>query len=156
MALGEHVYAASFGAGLYCLDARNGSVVWRASEWTGVTGIAVTDDGALILVSADRGVARFDPATRRAIWVKTLERGSFGTPEHHRGLLLLGDSRGSLVALDAGDGTELGRIDAGHGFLARPALTEGRGFVLTNGGTLLAMRIAGHSAAQPLAEHQAR
>ncbi|MET0342322.1 MAG: PQQ-binding-like beta-propeller repeat protein [Polyangiales bacterium] len=144
--VGDHVYAASFGAGLYCLERRNGSVVWRAPEWTGVTGIAATDDGALILVSADRGVARFDPETRRAVWVKNTERGSFGTPEHHQGLVVLGDSRGSLVALDAGDGTELGRIDAGHGFLARAALSDGRGFVLTNGGTLLAMRIAGHSA----------
>ena len=151
--LGDHVYAASFGAGLYCLDQRNGSVVWRAPEWTGISGMAATDDGALIVVSADRGVARFDVAARRAHWIKTLERGSFSTPELHKGLVLLGDSRGSLVALDAGDGTELGRIDAGHGFLARAAVTDGRGFVLTNGGTLLAMRIAGHPADAPTAAH---
>ena len=147
--LGDHVYAASFGAGLYCLDQRNGSVVWRAPEWTGISGMAATEDGALILVSADRGVARFDPATRRTRWVKAPERGSFSTPELHKGLVLLGDSRGSLVALDAGDGTELGRIESGHGFLARAAVTDGHGFVLTNGGTLLAMRIAGHPASEP-------
>lgn len=141
--IGEHVYAASFGAGLYCLDARNGSVVWRAAEWTGITGLGATDDGALILVSADRGIARFDPVARAARWVKSLERGSFGTPELRAGLLLVGDSRGSLVALDAGTGDELGRIDAGHGFVARPVLGDERGFALTNGGTLLAMRIAG-------------
>jgi outer membrane protein assembly factor BamB len=149
--VGEHVYVASFGAGLYCLDQRNGSVVWRAAEWTGITGLVATDDGALILVSADRGIVRFDPATRRPSWVKTVERGSFGTPELFEGLLVIGDSRGSLVALDAGDGTELGRIDAGHGFLARAALVQGRGFVMTNGGALLSMRIAGHRAEAPQA-----
>jgi outer membrane protein assembly factor BamB len=144
--VGDHVYAASFGAGLYCLDQRNGSVVWRAPEWSGVTGLAATEDGALILVSADRGVARFDIAARAANWLKTLERGSFGPPELRAGLLLVGDSKGSLIALDARSGDELGRIDAGHGFVARAALGAGRGFVLTNGGTLLAMRVAG----QPL------
>jgi outer membrane protein assembly factor BamB len=150
--LGECVYAASFGAGLYCLDPRNGSVVWREPEWTGVTGLAATEDGALILVSADRGVARFDPATRAATWVKRTERGSFGTPELHDGLVLLGDTRGSLVALDVLTGDERGRIEAGHGFIARPVSAAGRGFVLSNSGTLLAMRVAGapRAGSQPL------
>ncbi len=141
--LGDFVYAASFGAGLYCLDQRNGSVVWRLADWTGVTGLAATEDGALILVSADRGVARFDPGSRRAVWVKALERGSFATPELEDGLVLLSDSRGSLVALDAASGDEVGRLDTGHGFLARAAIAEGHGFVLSNGGTLLALHVAG-------------
>ena len=139
--VGEHVYAASFGAGLYCLDQRNGSVVWREPEWTGITGLSVADEGALLLVSADRGVARFDVAARRAVWTKPQERGYFGNPEVHDGLVLLGDSKGSLVALDVARGDELGRIDTGHGFVARAAVAAGRGFVLSNGGTLLAMRV---------------
>jgi outer membrane protein assembly factor BamB len=135
------VYAASFGGGLYCLDQRNGSVVWRDSEWTGITGLTATDDGALVLVSADRGVARFDPNSRRSVWVKATERGSFGVPELRDGLLLLGDSKGSLVALDAASGDELGRLESGHGFVARATVSHGRGFIVTNSGTLLAMRV---------------
>ncbi|MDB4975775.1 MAG: putative cell surface protein [Myxococcaceae bacterium] len=140
--MGEFVYAASFGGGLYCLDQRNGSVVWREPEWTGVTGLAATDDGGLIIVSADRGVARFDIATRLPTWIKKLERGSFGTPEVRDGLVLLGDSKGSLVALDTRSGDELGRIEAGHGFVARAAVTEGHGFILSNSGVLLALNVA--------------
>jgi outer membrane protein assembly factor BamB len=139
--LGETVYAASFGGGLYCLDQRNGSVIWRDGEWTGITGMAAAQDGALVLVSADRGVARFDPATRRTTWLKSTERGSFGVPELHDGLVLLGDSKGSLLALDVSSGDELGRLDAGHGFVARAAVAHGRGFIVTNSGTLLAMRV---------------
>ncbi|MEY4515193.1 MAG: hypothetical protein RLZZ450_7315 [Pseudomonadota bacterium] len=139
--LGDVVYAASFGGGLYCLDQRNGSVIWRESEWTGITGMAATEDGALVLVSADRGVARFDPATRRVVWLKATERGSFGVPELHDGVALLGDSKGSLVALDVASGDELGRLESGHGFVARAAVTHGRGFIVTNSGTLLAMRV---------------
>jgi outer membrane protein assembly factor BamB len=135
------VYAASFGAGLYALDLNNGSVVMRDAEWTGITGMTATDDGSLIVISADRGVARLDPRTRAVSWVRVLERGSFGTPELFADMLVLGDSRGSLVALDARTGDEVGRIDAGHGFVARAAISSGRGFVITNGGVLLALRV---------------
>jgi outer membrane protein assembly factor BamB len=142
--IGEHVYAASFAGGLYCLDANNGSVVWREAEWTGITGIAPGPEGSLLLVSADRGVVRLELATRTALWEKSLERGSFGTPQLAAELLLVGDSRGSLVALYSETGEEVGRIDAGHGFSARAAIDQHRGFIITNGGTLLALHVATH------------
>jgi outer membrane protein assembly factor BamB len=135
------VFAASFGAGLYALDLHNGSVVMRDAEWTGITSMAATDDGSLIVISADRGVARIDPLTRQARWVRVLERGSFGVPELFGDMVVLGDSRGSLVALDVDSGDEIGRIDAGHGFVARATIDGGRGFVVTNGGVLLALRV---------------
>jgi outer membrane protein assembly factor BamB len=139
--IGDYVYAASFGAGIYCLDANNGSVVWRAPEWTGITGLAAADDSALIVVSADKGIGRFELATRSASWLKPNERGSFGVPQIAPGAVLLGDSKGSLVALALASGDELGRIDAGHGFIARASTAGGRGYVVSNGGTLLAMRV---------------
>lgn len=140
--IGDYVYAASFGAGIYCLDRNNGSVVWRAADWTGVTGMAAVGDDALIVVSADRGIARFELSTRSARWIKPNERGSFGTPVVQGSTVLLGDSKGSLIALAVADGEERGRISAGHGFLARPSAIDGRGYILTNGGTFLAMRVA--------------
>jgi outer membrane protein assembly factor BamB len=140
--IGDKVYVASFGAGLYALDGNNGSVLWREADWTGVTSLAATPDGSLILVSADRGVVRFDPVSRAAIWQKALERGSFGVPEVYGGMVVIGDSRGSLVALDLQSGDELGRIESGHGFVARATLDGGRGFVVTNGGVLLSMLVS--------------
>jgi outer membrane protein assembly factor BamB len=139
--LGDRLFAASFAGGLYCLDAHNGSVLWREAEWTGITGLDLAADGSLILVSGDRGIVRFDPVTREALWIKALERGSFGTPQIASDLVLVGDSRGSLVALHIETGEELGRIEAGHGFVARTAVHDRRGFVVTNGGVLLALRV---------------
>lgn len=139
--IGDHLYAASFGSGLYCLDVHNGSVIWREADWTGITGLAEGLDSSLVVVSADRGVARFEPSTRSAAWIKSLERGSFGTPQVANDLVLIGDSRGSLVALYLETGEEVGRIDAGHGFVARTAVQHRHGFVVTNGGTLLALHV---------------
>jgi outer membrane protein assembly factor BamB len=139
--IGDHVFAASFGGGLYCLDALNGSVVWREADWTGITGLAKGPDDSLLLVSADRGIARFDLGTRTALWEKSVERGSFGTPQLASDLVLIGDSRGSLVALFSETGEEVGRIDAGHGFAARATVQDRHGFIVTNSGTLLALRV---------------
>ncbi len=94
-----------------------------------------------MLVSADRGVVRFNVRARAVDWQKALERGSFGVPEVHDGMVVVGDSRGSLVALDLETGDELGRLDSGHGFVARANLLDGRGFVVTNGGMLLSMHV---------------
>jgi outer membrane protein assembly factor BamB len=139
--IGDQLFAASFAGGLYCLDANNGSVVWREAEWTGITGLTLGPAGSLLLVSADRGVVRFDLATRSALWEKSVERGSFGTPQLAGDLVLLGDSRGSLVALFTETGEEVGRIETGHGFAARAAVEGRRGFIVSNGGTLLALRV---------------
>jgi outer membrane protein assembly factor BamB len=144
--IGEQLFAASFGGGLYCLDAHNGSVLWREADWTGITGLAAGPAGSLILVSADRGVARFEPSTRMAAWTKSLERGAFGVPQVAGDLVLIGDSRGSLVALYMETGEEVGRIDTGHGFAARAAVEQQRGFVVSNGGVLLALGIKSQSA----------
>lgn len=139
--IGDRLFAASFAGGLYCLDARNGSVLWREPGWTGITGLEPTEDGALIMVSGDHGVVRFDPERREARWIKALERGAFGAPQVASDLVLVGDSRGSLFALHVATGDELGRIESGHGFVARAAVQEQRGFVVTNGGVLLALRV---------------
>ncbi len=146
--LGESVYIASFGAGLYALDANNGSVLWREADWTGITSLKATPDGlGLIVISAERGIARFDLATRAATWQRNPERGYFGVPEIYDDMIVIGDSRGSLVALDVQSGDEVGRLDSGHGFVARATFESGRGFVVTNGGVLLSLR-----ASNPLAE----
>jgi outer membrane protein assembly factor BamB len=145
--IGELVYAASFGGGLYCLDAHNGSVVWRESEWTGVTGLTEGPAGSLIVVSADRGVARFEPSTRSASWIKSVERGAFGVPQIAGDLVLIGDSRGSLVSLYTETGEEVGRIESGHGFAARAVVQDRHGFVVSNGGVLMALHLSPHPAA---------
>jgi len=139
--VGDKLFAASFGAGLYALDPNNGSVIFRDADWTGVTGLAAADDGeGLIVVSADLGVAYYAPSTKSARWVKPAQRGSLGVPIVARGVVVLGESKGSLVALEQATGEELSRVDAGHGFVAAASIDAGRAYVVTNGGTLLAMR----------------
>ncbi len=142
VSVGGMLFVGSFGAGLYALDPNNGSVLFRDRDWTGVTGLAAADDNhGLIVVSADHGLAYYDPSVRAARWVRPAQRGSLGVPNVVRGMIVLGESKGSLLAIEQATGNELSRIDAGHGFVAATAIEAGRAYVVTNGGTLLAMRV---------------
>jgi len=64
-------------------------------------------------------------------------------------VVVVGESEGGLVAVALDSGTELSRLEAGHGFSAQPAMSALRagrppfGVVLSNGGTLLAFRVGG-------------
>lgn len=140
--IGDALYVASFGAGLYALELSNGSVRFRDAEWTGITGLAATSDGQeLIVASADRGLARLEPSTRTVRWRRPMMRGSLGVPVVARGLVVLGESKGSLLAIDERSGEELSRVDTGHGFLGKAVIESGRAYVVSNGGTLVGMRV---------------
>lgn len=135
--VGDTLYAASFSAGLYALDPRSGTVRWRDGEITGVVGLAA-DRGLLVISSADRGVMALGMADRGVRWRRPIERGSPTTPIVRSGLVFVGATDGSLVALTLDGGKEVGRIDSGQGFNATASIVPPRGFILSNGGTLFA------------------
>ncbi|MFW6066757.1 MAG: PQQ-binding-like beta-propeller repeat protein [Myxococcota bacterium] len=136
------LYVASFAAGLYALDPRNGSVRWRDGELEGIVGITFDPSRRqLYVASADRGILAVGVPDRQIRWRYPILRGSPSRPVLHRGLVLVGESQGSLLALSADGGKEVSRLEAGTGFNAVPTLAHARGFVLSNGGTLFAFTL---------------
>lgn len=136
--VGESIFAASFAAGLYELDVHNGSVRHRDETWTGIVSIVALPGGDLFLASADRGYARFDPRERRTVWTRRLERGAPSgavyVPEQDA--IVYAESRGSLIAVSADDGVEVGRFESGYGFGASPVSAAGVVGALSNTATL--------------------
>ena len=133
----DTLYVASFSTGIYALDPNNGSVRWRLPR-RGVTALAVA--GPLLIVSsAEEGVVAIDRHRREDVWRRAVDRGAPGPPHvTPLGVVLVGESRGALLALDARSGAEVGRIDAGTGFSGPIAVAGRLGFALSNGGTLMA------------------
>jgi outer membrane protein assembly factor BamB len=131
------VYVASFSAGLYALDLRTGTVERRNPELTSVAGLAHAD-GNLVVTSAEHGVMSLRLADWEPNWKHPKVRGTPTEPVLHRGLVLVGESDGSLLAITLAKGREVGRIHSGTGFSAQPAVAGGRGFALSNGGNLFA------------------
>lgn len=139
---GDTLYAASFSGGLYGLDPDSGSVKFRDPKLTGIVGLATTGPGGvLLLASADFGLMSIGIPGRQVRWHRPIERGSPTTPVIRGGMVFVGASDGSFLTLSLATGREMGRLDAGHGFDAKPALAESLGFVLSNGGTLFAFGI---------------
>jgi outer membrane protein assembly factor BamB len=135
------LYVASFTAGLYALDSTSGTVKWRDSDFTGVTGLA-TAGRMLVISSARRGLSLMDLRTREVQWEKAPERGAPTPPiVTETGTVIYGETRGSLLALSLADGREIARAEGGAGFSATPAALGGFGGALSNGGRFLFLRL---------------
>lgn len=141
--IGDTVYAASFAGGLYALDLESGSVEWRDEALTGVIGIQRAGPQLLVLSSGDLGVVCIDRFDRSIVWRKRIPRGAPAEPIVARDLVLVGESQGGFVTLALESGRELGRFETGHGFSAPASVADGRGFILSNGGTLYAFALPG-------------
>ncbi len=139
----DTVYAASFAGGLYALEIDSGTVRWRDEAVTGVIAIEPASERLLVLSSGDLGVVCFDRIDRETVWQKRIPRGAPAEPLVADDLVLVGESQGGFVTLALQTGHELGRIETGHGFTARPSVAAGRGFVMSNGGALYAFALPG-------------
>lgn len=140
--VGERVYVASFAAGLYQLQLSNGSVEWLEDELTGITGIAATATGLLVLSSGDLGVVAFDPVEREIRWEREIERGAPTPPLVVGDVVIVGESEGGLVAFSLADGRELSRIEDEHGFAAMPAASMGIGAAVSNAGKVFVFELS--------------
>lgn len=141
--IGDTVYAASFAGGLYALELDSGTVRWRDESLTGIIGIVRAGERLLIMSSGDLGVVCFDRVERDILWRKRLPRGAPGEAVVAQDLVLFGESQGGFVTVALQSGRELGRIESGHGFTAPASVVDGRGFVISNGGSLLAFALPG-------------
>ncbi|MFK7992241.1 MAG: PQQ-binding-like beta-propeller repeat protein [Sandaracinaceae bacterium] len=136
--VGETVFAASFAGGLFALEIDSGTVLWRDETLTGISAITAAGPRLLLLSSGDLGLVCFDHVSREIIWQKRLPRGAPAPAVVADDLVLFGETQGGFVTAALSNGAELGRIEVGHGFSARPSIRDGRGFVLSNGGGLFA------------------
>ncbi len=138
--IGDELYAASFSAGLYRMEAQSGSVLERDETLTGVTAISEFD-GRVFFSSSDLGLVCRSAMDHRELWRHALQRGAPSRVVVSGRQVLFGESTGSFISLDLRTGNELTRFDAGRGFSAPAAVARGLGFVLSNGGSLFAFTL---------------
>ena len=137
---GESVYVSSLAGGLYALDLLDGSVKWRRPDIEKVTGLAL-DSGILFVSRTPTGISAVDARDGSILWNRRFSSGVLTTPVIHGDILLIADSEGGLYAVRQGDGELLQQIKTGEGFSSPPAVSGSRGFILSNGGTLLSLYI---------------
>jgi len=83
-----------------------------------------------------------DLEQRRVRWRREFERGALGRPRIASRTVFVGESEGAFMALRLENGEEVSRLEYGNGFTAPATVARGRGFVVSNGGTLFAFSYA--------------
>jgi outer membrane protein assembly factor BamB len=134
---GDTVYAASFTAGFYAIDAARGEILRRDANLTGIATLSLADN-AILLGSSRSGVICLDLPDLQPRWVHAMRRGAPGSIQVVGHRLYVTETRGALLALRLADGHEDGRLQTEYGFTGTPSLQGGRGFILGNAGTLFA------------------
>jgi outer membrane protein assembly factor BamB len=162
-AAGRVVYVASYAGGVYALDEERGAPLWKNEKATGVTELALWREPAHAPVPGDpqyvpggpvvppremlfassgvTGLWALDPATGRKLWRVPVPEGGITAPVPLAGALLVGTTRYGAFLLSPLNGRPIDGIDLGSGFSQTPAVFGNRGYLLSNGGTLLGVQV---------------
>ncbi|HEY3497981.1 MAG TPA: PQQ-binding-like beta-propeller repeat protein [Polyangiaceae bacterium] len=157
---GPVVYVASYAGGVFALDAETGTQVWSNPGVLGVSDVVVWSQPAhparpgegkpaghaarklLLAASGTSGLWALDPETGTEVWRRALPSGGVSAPVPIEGALLVSTTRLGLFLLSPIGGELIDGIHMPDGSSMTPAAAGTRAFVLTNGGTLLSVRVA--------------
>lgn len=139
-----HVFGASYKDGLFALSAKTGEVEWN----TAVQGVsALASRGDVLFGSGDGVVRAVQASTGRTLWSLDLsskgKRPAGGRPPLVSGELLFVPTTGALVAVDTSTGKAKLAWDPGKGVSASPVRHGRRLYVLSNLGSVFALRLVG-------------
>lgn len=135
LVLGDTVYAASYGGGLFAISRERGSVVWQ-QPLTGISQLARVE-GRLVVVTGDAQVRWLSPDTGETETAFALEEAVADGLVVSSGYLMLSTSERGLYLLDSKAPWVHGRLDAGAGFSTPVTVSGSKLFALTDGGSIL-------------------
>ncbi len=161
--LGRVVFVASYAGGVYALDADKGAPLWKNDKAIGVTDMTLWREPAhaaqpgsrdyvpgapdiprrevLLAASSASGLWALDPTTGRPLWRLPVPDGGVTAPVPLAGALLMGTTRYGAFLLSPLNGRPIDGFDLGTGFSQTPAAYGNKGFLLSNGGTLVGIEV---------------
>ena len=135
LVLGDTVYAASFGGGLFAISRAQGSVVWQQAL-KGISQMARTDD-SLVVITGDAQLHWLAPETGETTTAFAMDEVVADGLVVSNGYLMVSTSERGLYLLDSKTPWVHGRLDAGAGFSSAVAVSGSMLFALTDGGSVL-------------------
>src|SRR5262249_12283065 len=95
----------------------------------------------LLASSGATGLWGLDPATGRMLWRIPIPEGGGTAPSPVAGALLVGTTPYGAVLISPRPGRPIDGFDLGSGFSQSPGTYGTRGYVLSNGGTLVGLQV---------------
>jgi outer membrane protein assembly factor BamB len=155
IAKGPVVFVGSYAGGAFALDAENGTQVWSNPAVLGVSELVAWSEPArtsrdgtpsperrlLLAASGTTGLWALDPETGVEVWRRALPTGGVSAPVPIAGALLVSTTRLGVFLVSPVGGELIDGIHMADGSAMTPAAFGTRAFVLTNAGSLLALRV---------------
>jgi outer membrane protein assembly factor BamB len=158
---GPVIFVGSYVGGVYALDAETGTQVWSNPGLAGVTELVLWRQAAhadreggpplperrvLLASSGTTGLWGLDPETGKELWRRSLPAGGASAPVPIAGALLFSASQLGVFLVSPLGGEMIDGIHMADGSSMTPAAFGNRAYVLTNGGSLLSLRVMPPSA----------
>ena len=156
LAAGPVVFVASYAGGVFALDSETGTQVWSNPGVLGVSDLVLWSQPAhpgragepaaperryLIAGSGTTGLWALDPETGAEVWRRAVPSGGVSAPVPIAGALLVSTTRLGVFLVSPLGGELIDGIHMADGSAMTPAAFGTRAFLLTNGGTLLSLRV---------------
>jgi outer membrane protein assembly factor BamB len=110
--------------------------------WTGASRSDASADRQLLIASSGTsGLWALDPETGEQIWRRSLPSGGVSAPVAISGALMVSTTRLGVFLISPLGGDLMDGIHMADGSAMTPAAEGTRAFLLTNAGTLLALRV---------------
>jgi outer membrane protein assembly factor BamB len=156
IAAGHAIFVGSYVGGVYALDAETGTQIWSNPGVAGVTELTLWHQDShasrgdeppaperrvLLASSGTTGLWGLDPETGRELWRRSLPAGGASAPVPIAGALLFSASQLGLFLISPLGGEMIDGLHVADGSSMTPAAFGNRAYVLTNGGSLLSLRV---------------
>lgn len=136
---GDRLYVAGYDDKLYALSTENGEILWTLDRG-GYSAVTV-DGNRVFYPTSDGALLALDRTSGRILWDFKVKRGIATGVVRQKGLLVFGESRGSLRFLDAVNGREIASFEPGRGVFSTPLAeeTSGRVYFISNEANVYAL-----------------
>lgn len=118
----DYLYLVGYDDAFYCLRAATGELVWRSDR--GGIGSPLIVGERLYYATSTNEVAALNKVNGQKIWNYKLKEGVATSPASFKGLIVFGESQGSLVFLDASSGKKISSFDPGRGIFSQSLIDE--------------------------------
>ncbi len=135
-----HVYVGSLGGIAYCLNAKDGSIIWNYTVHAGTQGLygaggpaigssMAVADGYVYFGCYDGNVYCLDAATGDKVWNFTTGNSVESSPSIYNGKVYVGSWDGNVYCLDALTGAKIWNYTTGSQVESSPAIADGKVYV---------------------------
>lgn len=144
----DFLYVTGYDDHVYCLRAATGETVWQA-PYGGYGSILLSGDRIYFAGTSGEFLA-LQKDTGQKVWSYPVKEGIATSASMLKGLIIFGESQGSLQILDAATGKQISSFSPGRGILSPPTVDEKTSMVyfISNEANLYGIRVGWSSKAQ--------